>query len=159
MVGYAMAALPTGLSPTGSFRPRGPLFSAGDATNTQGTAKAPGTATPLRSRLTAAHLPPPQVLARNPALVNSVRKGESAFFRPGGAISSDAWLHLIANSGTKPGGEIPSRGSKELATATIAKAIASYGQAGALAGMQPPTAAVPLSTEVPLPQMPPVFGR
>ncbi|MDH3241005.1 MAG: hypothetical protein OEO83_10090 [Alphaproteobacteria bacterium] len=77
----------------------------------------------------AARLPAARALAANPTMVTALRKGESAYFRPGGSLNSDAWLKLMHNAGAKGKGGRPPTGAGGLSSATIAKALAKYGAA------------------------------
>jgi hypothetical protein len=78
-------------------------------------------------------LPRPPALAANPAVVTALRKGESPYFRPGGTINSDAWINLMNSVGAKSGGMAAPTGASGLTSATLAKALATYGAAEAAA--------------------------
>jgi hypothetical protein len=74
-------------------------------------------------------LPTAQALAANPNMITAMRRGESAYFRPGGTINSDAWLKLMNSAGANRKDGTAPTGSGGLSSATIAKALATYGAA------------------------------
>ena len=78
-------------------------------------------------------MPTPQALAANPAMITALRKGQPHNFQPGGNINSDTWLKLMNNvSGSRSGGD-PRTGASGLTSATLARALATYGAAQAAA--------------------------
>ena len=93
----------------------------------------PGAALNGGPRALGAALPAPRALAANPATVTAFRKGESRYFRLGGTINSDAWLKLMSNVGANRGRNAAPTGPRGLASATLAKALATYGAAEAAA--------------------------
>ncbi len=93
----------------------------------------PGAALDGGPRAIAGALPPPQALAANSAMVTAMRNGESRYFRPGGTINTDAWLKLMSNVSANRGPNATPTGAPGLASATLAKALASYGAAQAIA--------------------------
>ncbi len=93
----------------------------------------PGAALNGGPRALGAALPAPRALAANPATVTAFRKGESRYFRLGGTINSDAWLKLMSNVGANRGRNAAPTGPRGLASATLAKALATYGAAEATA--------------------------
>ncbi|HSR55901.1 MAG TPA: hypothetical protein VLN73_06645, partial [Alphaproteobacteria bacterium] len=78
-------------------------------------------------------LPPPHALAANPAMINTLRKGQSAQFRHGGTLNSDAWLQLMNGAGIDSGPRGRTTGAAGLATSTVSSALAKYGAAAAKA--------------------------
>ncbi|MDX1484781.1 MAG: hypothetical protein R3229_09885 [Alphaproteobacteria bacterium] len=74
-------------------------------------------------------LPPPRALAANPAMVTAFQRGQSPDFRPGGTIDSEAWISLMNAAGGRHSGTASPTGSRGLAAATVAKALATYGEA------------------------------
>ena len=93
----------------------------------------PGAALNGGPRALGAALPAPRALAANPATVTAFRKGELRYFRPGGTINSDTWLKLMSNVGANRGRNAAPTGPRGLASATLAKALATYGAAEATA--------------------------
>ncbi|MCZ6740557.1 MAG: hypothetical protein O7D27_00195, partial [Alphaproteobacteria bacterium] len=93
----------------------------------------PGAALNGGPRALGAALTAPRALAANPATVTAFRKGEVRYFRPGGTINSDAWLKLMSNVGANRGRNAAPTGPRGLASATLAKALATYGAAEATA--------------------------
>ncbi|MCZ6495861.1 MAG: hypothetical protein O6924_06745, partial [Alphaproteobacteria bacterium] len=93
----------------------------------------PGAALNGGPRALGAALPAPRALAANPATVTAFRKGELRYFRPGGTINSDTWLKLMSNVGANRGRNAAPTGPRGLASATLAKALATYGAAEAAA--------------------------
>ena len=84
-------------------------------------------------RALGAALPRPRALAAHSATVTTLRNGESRYFRPGGTINTDAWLKLMSNVSANRGPYAAPTGAGGLASATLAKALATYGAAEAIA--------------------------
>jgi hypothetical protein len=76
-------------------------------------------------------LPKPQALAANPAVITALRKGVSHNFQPGGGVNSDTWLNLMNNVNADRSGSGAPTGASGLTSATLAKALATYGAAEA----------------------------
>ena len=108
------------------------------ATDTENVAAAnhrvgPGAALDGGPRALAGALLPPQALATNSATVTAMRNGGSRNFRPGGTINTDSWLKLMSNVSANRGPYAAPTGAGGLASATLAKALATYGAAEAIA--------------------------
>ena len=90
-----------------------------------------GTALKNGPRALGTALPKPQALAANPAMITALRKVGAHNFQPGGGINTNTWLKLMNNVSTNRDGGGASTGASGLTSATLAKALATYGAAGA----------------------------
>jgi hypothetical protein len=126
----AAVAAPTTLPAAASIAPR-PGKAPGKAHPAGANGPVAGAAaTPLGPPAAAgSRFPSARVLAANPAMVSTLRKSESPYFRPGGTLNSDSWLKLMNNAGANRKSGAPPTGAGSLSSATIAKALAKYGAA------------------------------
>ena len=91
----------------------------------------PDTALKNGPRALSAALPKPRALAANPDMITALRKGGAGNLQPGGGINSNTWLKLMNNVSTNRDGGGASTGANGLTSATLAKALATYGAAEA----------------------------
>jgi hypothetical protein len=92
-----------------------------------------GSALKSGPRMLGTTLPQPQALAANPDMITALRKGGPLNLQPGGGINSNTWLKLMNNVSANRDGAGPSTGANGLTSATLAKALATYGAAEAAA--------------------------